>query len=178
MPASQWCPDFPLVDSNASVKQVATVAVPIAERDAKQSGRRRQRAVGSNDRERYRVPIVVPSPGGGHGVRNLVKRVAKMRVVVLGLAASFIAAWPRSGRCTANFKTGRRVSDPKHREQIGPDTGAGSRGYVPGWARGSTTLARHPFLSLRFRSSIEPPWASAICRERTKPMPLPAGLVV
>jgi hypothetical protein len=27
MPASQWCPDFPSVDSNASVK-VAAVAVP------------------------------------------------------------------------------------------------------------------------------------------------------
>src|SRR5216683_3392383 len=53
-----------------------------------------------------------------------------------------------------------------------------SLGYTVGWACGSTILARHPFLSLRFRSSIEPPWASAICRERTKPIPLPAGLVV
>jgi len=53
-----------------------------------------------------------------------------------------------------------------------------SLGYTGGWACGSTILARHPFLSLRFRSSIEPPWASAICRERTKPIPLPAGLVV
>ena len=37
MPASQWCPDFPLVDGNASIQQIATVAVPIAERDAKES---------------------------------------------------------------------------------------------------------------------------------------------
>ena len=72
MSASQCCPDFPLVDSNASIKQVATVVVPIVERDAKQSWRR-QRAVSSDDRERYRVPIVGPSPGEGHGVRNLVK---------------------------------------------------------------------------------------------------------
>lgn len=72
MPASPCCPDFRLVDSNASIKQFATVAVPIVERDAKQSWRR-QRAVGSDDGERHRVPIVGSSPGEGHGVRNLVK---------------------------------------------------------------------------------------------------------
>jgi len=71
-PASQCCLDFPLVDSNASIQQVAAVAVAIGERDAKQSWRG-QRAVGSYDRECYRAPIVGPSPGEGHGVRNLVK---------------------------------------------------------------------------------------------------------
>src|SRR2546422_5281765 len=71
-PAPQCCPDFPLVDSNASVEQVAAVGVPIAERDAKHS-RSDQGAVGSDDRERYRVPIVGSRPGEGHGVRNLVK---------------------------------------------------------------------------------------------------------
>ena len=52
--------DFPLVDSNASIQQVAAVVVAIVERDAKQSWRR-QRAVGSDDRERYRAPIVGPT---------------------------------------------------------------------------------------------------------------------
>jgi len=71
-PASQCCPDFTSVDGNASIKQVATVVVPIVERDAEQSWGR-QRAVGSHHRERYRVPIIGPGPGEGHGLRNLVK---------------------------------------------------------------------------------------------------------
>src|SRR6266404_7539311 len=71
-PASQCCRDFPLVDRNASIQQVAAVAVAIVERDAKQSWRG-QRAVGSYDREGYRAPIVGPSASKGHGVRNLVK---------------------------------------------------------------------------------------------------------
>src|SRR6266852_8716392 len=71
-PASQCCADFPLVDGNASIQQVAAVVVTIVERDAKQSWRG-QRAVGSYDREGYRVPIVGPSASKGYGVRNLVK---------------------------------------------------------------------------------------------------------
>jgi hypothetical protein len=47
-----------------------------------------------------------------------------------------------------------------------------------GWVRGSMTLAWQPFWSVRFRSSMEPPWASAICRDSTRPIPLPEGLVV
>ncbi len=50
--------------------------------------------------------------------------------------------------------------------------------WTGGSACGITIFAWQPFWSVRFRSSIDPPCASAICRESTRPIPLPAGLVV
>src|SRR6266508_6108009 len=44
--------------------------------------------------------------------------------------------------------------------------------------RGSRRLARQPVRSSRFSSIRLPPWASAICRLRTRPIPDPPGLVV
>ena len=43
---------------------------------------------------------------------------------------------------------------------------------------GSVSRARQPRASLRFSSVSDPPWPSAICRHRTRPMPDPPGLVV
>src|SRR6266568_231082 len=65
-------PDFPLVDSNASVKQVAAVVVSVAEGNTEQP-RSRQGAVGSDDGKRYAQAIVGPRSDKGNGVRNFVK---------------------------------------------------------------------------------------------------------
>ena len=43
---------------------------------------------------------------------------------------------------------------------------------------GRRSVARTPRWSVRFSSCRLPPWASAICRLRTRPMPEPPGLVV
>src|ERR1700688_1308419 len=63
---------FYLVNGNAAIQQAAAVAVAIVQRDAEQAGRR-QRAIGSDDGERYRIPVVGPSASEGHGVRHRVK---------------------------------------------------------------------------------------------------------
>ena len=61
-------------------------------------------------------------------------------------------------------KSGGRASDATG------SAGARSRGIV------SRALA--PFPSGEFSSSSVPPWPSAICRQRARPIPLPPGLVV
>ena len=43
---------------------------------------------------------------------------------------------------------------------------------------GNTTLTTQPLVSCRLLISIDPPCASAIWRQRTRPTPLPLGLVV
>src|SRR2546425_5806607 len=64
--------DFPLVDSNASVKQVAAVVVSVAEGNTEQP-RSRRGAVGSEDGKRYGQAIVGPRSDKGNGMRNFVK---------------------------------------------------------------------------------------------------------
>ncbi len=43
---------------------------------------------------------------------------------------------------------------------------------------GSRSSASHPGSGVRFSRVRLPPWASAICRERARPMPVPPGFVV
>src|SRR5205814_3454963 len=64
--------DFPLLDSNAPVEQIAAVAVSVAEGNTEQP-RGRQGAVRSDDGKRYGQAIVGPRSDKGNGVRNFVK---------------------------------------------------------------------------------------------------------
>src|SRR5581483_3650323 len=61
------------VDRNTPGHQLPAVAVPIAQRDAKQSWRS-QRAVSTYDGERYRLPVVGAATRESHGMCNVVER--------------------------------------------------------------------------------------------------------
>ena len=60
-----------------------------------------------------------------------------------------------------------------------PGVGVKTSGWnLTAYATGSTSTALQPGVCSRLVRLRKPPWASAICRARTRPMPLPWGLVV